>query len=171
MIYWESLAGHRGSAFGQIGLMEQPTLEHFQNRLAIAWYQTNPEKPVWLEDESRMIGKINLPEAIYKVIRESQVWYLEVPTEVRIQNIVSEYGSLNKVELEDATLRIKKRLGDERCKIALEALNTGELNIWAAEVLAYYDKTYEHGLSKRPKTNVSFFSENELWEYIKKGLR
>ncbi len=57
----EGLAQHRGSAFGDIGLGDQPTQQNFENRLAHAWATTLPDTPLWLEKESRGIGQITIP--------------------------------------------------------------------------------------------------------------
>ena len=50
----EELAGHKGSAFGNIGLPPQPGQEQFENCLSIALHsclQASAFTPIWLEDE------------------------------------------------------------------------------------------------------------------------
>ena len=64
----EGLAGHKGSAFGNIGLPPQPGQEQFENKLAEALQhcvQANPSATIWLEDESQRIGTVNIPNEIW----------------------------------------------------------------------------------------------------------
>ena len=56
----EFLASHRGSAFGGIGQPEQPTVEQFENDLFEALRGVDPERPIWIEDESQSIGRVNI---------------------------------------------------------------------------------------------------------------
>src|ERR1017187_4996636 len=60
----EDLAFHKGSAFGTIGIEGNCSQEHFENNLAMEWMNTDPAKRLWLEDESRSIGKKILPDAV-----------------------------------------------------------------------------------------------------------
>jgi tRNA 2-selenouridine synthase len=53
----EGLANHRGSAFG-IDLPPQPTTEQFENNLFSIVQNLNPNQPIWVEDESRLIGQV-----------------------------------------------------------------------------------------------------------------
>ncbi|MCB0214369.1 MAG: tRNA 2-selenouridine(34) synthase MnmH, partial [Anaerolineae bacterium] len=57
----EGLAHHKGSSFGALGEADQPSQQQFENELAMQWRQLNLQRPVWLEDESRHIGKLSIP--------------------------------------------------------------------------------------------------------------
>jgi tRNA 2-selenouridine synthase len=47
----EGLAHHKGSAFGALGQLAQPTQEHFENKLAHAlFFELKKELPVWFEN-------------------------------------------------------------------------------------------------------------------------
>jgi len=58
----EGLACHKGSAFGAIGQGEQPSSEQFENLLSLEMEALDGEKVVWIEDESRNVGKVFVPE-------------------------------------------------------------------------------------------------------------
>ncbi len=83
----ESLAIHRGSAFGGIGLPPQPSNEYFENQIAMALMAMVPEKVIWIENESRTIGRCAIPNALFETIRQSRVIELNVPTETRKERI------------------------------------------------------------------------------------
>ena len=58
-----------------------------------------------------------------------------------------------KEELQESVLRIKKRLGPQRTKIAIESINNERWDLVCKSVLDYYDKCYE--FEKVGKTNIS----------------
>lgn len=150
----EALAHHKGSSFGALGQTTQPTQEQFENELGLELVQCNNQRRIWLEDESRTIGNKVMPETIWKAMREAPVYFLDIPFEKRLEHIVRDYGIHPLEDLIAATERIAKRLGPEQSKHAVLALREGKLQEGLAYSLRYYDKTYEHNLSKREKASV-----------------
>lgn len=153
----EHLAKHKGSSFGMLGQEPQPSQEQFENLLWNAFRHLDPQRTVWIEDESRSIGKNQLPLEVYTAIRNAQVLFVDMPREMRVERLVGDYGSFPKEDLEQAILRIAKRLGPQHAKHALEALAAGELAVVANLTLDYYDKTYAYGLSQRDAARVERF--------------
>ncbi|RYY59314.1 MAG: tRNA 2-selenouridine(34) synthase MnmH [Chitinophagaceae bacterium] len=147
----EDLAQHQGSAFGSMGRMLQPTQEQFENNLGIKLAALDAGTPVWVEDESIAIGKRFIPAAFWKQMTGSMLLDLQLPREIRIKNLVDEYGSLDKTFLADCTQKIWKRLGHERTRKAVEAINENRMEDFIAELLVYYDKTYTTSVASRPE--------------------
>jgi len=148
----EGIAIHKGSAFGGIGLQTQPSQEMFENKLALNLHQTAvryPGVPIWVEDESQRIGRLNIPNAFWKTIRTQPVFFLDIPFEERIKHIVSEYGNLDHNQLISAVERIKKRFGPNETKMTLQFLQEGEVEQAFRILLNYYDKMYEKSLFNR----------------------
>ena len=104
---------------------------------------------MWVEDESRMIGILRIPDPIFEQMQAAPLYLLDAPKEERLEHLIREYGTLPKEHLIEATTRLRKRLGGLRVKEALKAFEQGNLQQAAAMVLDYYDKTYRHCLSKR----------------------
>lgn len=150
----EQIAQHKGSAFGALGHPPQPTQEQFENDIATVLADIPPDKRLWIEDESRLVGKCIIPEPLWVQLRAAPVLFLEVPFERRINTLVAEYGSYPKEHVREALLRIERRLGGLQTRLALEALEQGNIAQTAAHALAYYDKTYTSGLSLREKESV-----------------
>jgi len=146
----EALAHHKGSAFGQLGLPPQPSQEMFENLLAYELIAMHPDQPIWVENESRMIGKVHIPDLLFEQIMEAPILQLEHEDAYRISRIKKEYGAFPREALEEKTRAIEKRLGNERMQQAVQALQAGNLEEWISHLLAYYDKTYMHGFLKRP---------------------
>jgi len=150
----EGLANHRGSAFGGIDLPQQPTTEQFENNLFSIVQSFNHNMPIWVEDESRLIGQIEIPNAFYAKMREMPVYFLDVPLAERATHLVTTYSNLNQQELADAIVRISKRLGYDNAKYALEALENKNYYKVVEISLIYYDKYYLKGLLKRPDAEI-----------------
>lgn len=150
----EGLANHCGSAFGGIGRTEQPSQEHFENLLGTAWYGLDPGWPVWLEDESRHIGVVQIPAGVWAQMQQAPVYVLDVPAERRVASLTAQYGALPREALKAATLRIQRRLGGLRTRRVIEALDAGDLDAACSVLLTYYDRAYRHALRQREKNGI-----------------
>ena len=144
----EGLANHKGSSFGAIGLPGQPTVEQFENLLAEQLRKIPPDRAIWVENESRRIGRIILPDPFFLQMTQSPRIEIEKTDTERIAHIAREYAGLDQVELTDAVLRLQKRLGGDRTKQAVEAIQANQPEIWIPILLQYYDKTYSYDLAR-----------------------
>lgn len=150
VINLEALAHHKGSAFGNLGMPPQPSQEYFENKLALALFAAAKRtEPVWLEDESQRIGDVNTPMNLWKQMRTSPVFFVDIPFEERLKHIVAEYGKHERERLVNAIIRIKKRLGGLETKEAINALIEDRVEDCFRILLTYYDKWYSKGLHNR----------------------
>lgn len=140
----EALANHRGSSFGGLGLGEQPTTAQFQNEVYRSFLNWDLTRRIWVEGESRLIGKVYLPDPLWLSMNKARVIAIDVPKPERIQRLVNIYGSQDQEELAKAVLRIEKRIGGDKSKAVLHLLELGRLAEVADILLDYYDKTYFH---------------------------
>ncbi len=150
----ESIAHHKGSVFGPLGQEPQPTNEQFENNLADAWLKFDFKKRIWIEDESRQLGKCVLPDPLFLQLRKAPLIKIIIPKPEREKRLVKEYGGFKKGELKEQLLKIRERLGGQYLKEALKALENGDLQTVAGLALRYYDKAYTHGSSQRLQENV-----------------
>ncbi len=162
VICLETLAHHRGSAFGSLGQPKQNTTEQFENVLALELHKTNPKEILWLENESRTIGFNKIPDALFEMMRLAPVIEIQVDREIRFQRILIEYGCFTNEELADKTKRIAKRLGGQNLKDALAALAENNKSAWLEIVLNYYDKTYSH--SNLDRNGSTIYPAKVTWE-------
>ena len=82
-------------------------------------------------------------------MRKSRLYFLDIPFEERLKNIVKNYGIYSKQELEDCVLKIKKRLGGLNTKNSIQAITEGNLHEAFYILLKYYDKMYAQSLENR----------------------
>ena len=154
MIDLEDLAQHQGSSYGSMGTLIQPTQEHFENNLAYQLSRIDKNKPLWLEDESRTVGKCSIPNPLWDQMRNAPVIKLNIPLEERIRFLTQEYGKLNPNFLIECTQRIGKRLGPQQTRDAVLAITENRMSDFIRLVLVYYDKTYTTGQSMREKPSI-----------------
>ncbi|MBU1099233.1 MAG: tRNA 2-selenouridine(34) synthase MnmH [Bacteroidetes bacterium] len=150
----EGLANHKGSAFGGIGQLEQPTIEQFENNLHEELSKLDLSKPIWVEDESHNIGRANIPMQFFEQMRSAKLLFIDIPTEERAKHLVTEYANCNSQELAESIQRIAKRLGGLSVKNAIEELENKNFFEVAKISLHYYDKSYLKGMSKRKTEDV-----------------
>ena len=140
----EGLAHHKGSAYGAIGQLPQPSQEMFENILAEKLLEVNKkQKSIWIEDESQRIGTVLIPTALFHLMRSSTCYFMTIPFEQRLNFIVEGYGSFDQKSLIEATMRIQKRLGGLETKTAIDFITAGALKEAFSILLKYYDKWYE----------------------------
>lgn len=162
----EELAIHKGSAFGNIGMPEQPGQEMFENLLAMELRRsivnselsikdppyspfTIDHSPLWLEDESQRIGLVNIPADLWKNMRQSPIWFMDIPFEERLAHVAREYGELDPEKLIEAIGRISQKLGHLNAKTAILLLKEGKITESFEILLRYYDKFYGKALQNR----------------------
>ncbi len=180
---FEGLANHRGSAFGRDPLDRQPSVIDWENAVSIEMLKHRcryPGKPLLVEDEGRLIGRINMPDVLFEALLRAPRAILQVEREARVQLITDDYirhawpayqaahGDAAEEAFSGFVLdnleRISKRLGGERYRQVRESFETalrrffanGDAGGFAAgiEILLehYYDPMYRYQIeSKRPE--------------------
>jgi tRNA 2-selenouridine synthase len=152
----EGLANHKGSAFGALGQMAQPTTEYFANILYDSWSKTDPEKPLWLEDESRNIGTVFMPEEFYNNMQKSPAIILIMDLKTRLPRLLREYSLFPREDLIASVLRISKRLGGDNTREAISAIESDNFAKAIEITLKYYDKAYLFGLNKKSSEKIIY---------------
>jgi len=160
----EGLAHHKGSSYGAIGQLPQPSSEQFENLIFRDLERLDrnnrfagaepPANRIWLEDESRNVGSCFIPMPLWQQMRAAPVAFVDVPKAIRVGRLVREYTGIDHGLLIEATERIRKRLGGKTTKDALDALASHDYATVADLTLDYYDKAYLHGLSQRNQATV-----------------
>ncbi len=151
----EAIAKHRGSSFGVNATNSQPSNEQFENEIGICWQSFDAKRPIWIEDESRMIGRCKIPDALFKQMRSSPLFVLETNPQVRIKRLLRDYGSQSIINLIAATKRIERKLGLERTQQVIRFLQDRNLEGAIEILLNYYDKSYSESLKNKQQPILS----------------
>lgn len=168
----EDLAKHKGSSFGGIGQPPQPSIEQFENLLAEELIKIPFSEKIWIENESRRIGKVNMADELYANIIASPLIEISKSESERINHIAEEYAVLPQNELLEAVIRLQKKLGGKRTSEAMEDIIENRHPSWIANMLVYYDKTYGYELDshKREQTFQVDLSNTDSEKSLKKLL-
>lgn len=159
----EGLANHKGSAFGWIGEHEQPQTEHFENLLFDSIRHLDKSKRIWVENESKSIGRVHIPDGFWNTMKDAPLIHLEVPLKERVKHLVSLYAANNPSEaLIQSFQKIERRLGGLRLKNAIESIQQGDYATAAEIALVYYDKAYDYGLDNNPSPNIEILKVDAL---------
>jgi tRNA 2-selenouridine synthase len=90
----EDLAAHKGSVLGNLPDRPQPTQKAFETALWARMRSLDRGRPVFVEAESRKIGRIHLPEALIETMRKSPCVAIAASREARLEFLLSDYAYL-----------------------------------------------------------------------------
>lgn len=90
----EALACHKGSLLGALPGRPQPSQKGFETGLATALESFDPARPVYIEAESRKIGRISLPTPLLERLRDSACIEIGASAEARLAYLLRDYAYL-----------------------------------------------------------------------------
>lgn len=89
----EGLAAHRGSVLGGLPDQPQPTQKRFDSALWATLRQLDPARPVFVESESRKIGRIALPAQLLTALHtQGQPLWVDLPAAERVALLLQDYA-------------------------------------------------------------------------------
>jgi tRNA 2-selenouridine synthase len=90
----ERLAAHRGSVLGGLAHEAQPAQKQFETRI---WEQLrgfDAARPVYVEAESRRIGRLQLPPELVEAMRAAPCLRLHTALALRVRLLLEDYAAL-----------------------------------------------------------------------------
>jgi tRNA 2-selenouridine synthase len=173
----EAMARHRGSSFGR-RIAPQPGQIDFENAIAVRLLKlSQAEKPLFVEDESRVVGRCALPPSLMNGMKSWPMVVVEESLEKRVARVHKDYVTDMLAEhvaaygdegferyiayLTDSLSRIRNRLGGERHQYVLALMENAFMTqrktgsdtlhrIWIEELLVnYYDPMYDYQIAKK----------------------
>lgn len=120
----EDLAAHRGSVLGAMPGRPQPSQKGFETQLMQGLAGFDLGRRVWVEAESRRIGRITVPEPLLQRLRESPVVEIDASPAARLDYLLRDYAWLG-----DDPQALADKLGTLRELLPKEVL--AEWQDWA----------------------------------------
>ena len=140
----EGCANHRGSILGSVGLGQQNTQKMFESLLYQSLFNRKTDL-VFVEGESRRIGKDIIPEYLFEAMNEGINIKIEANMDTRITNILDSYVHDTDNELIESLDHLRKHLGDKNIDRYIELVKNHQYETVAEELMIkYYDPMYEH---------------------------
>ncbi len=87
----EGLALHKGSVLGSLPNIEQPSQKQFESLLYHHLHHFDLTRPVYVESESKKVGKVHIPDALMAAIRGGAVITIEASLAWRVDYLLSDY--------------------------------------------------------------------------------
>lgn len=145
----EGLAQHRSSLLGGIGKI--PTVQkNFEALLVKRIDELDHKLPIFIEGESRKVGKVYIPDALFAKMKKGEMVLLHAKIETRIQRIISDYVTMtdqNFTELEEALNSLRELLSNQKVDKLIQQLRKRELEkVIEYLFLNYYDSKYSHAM-------------------------
>ncbi len=141
----EELAKDRGSVFGSVGIRDKVSQKMFDSLLYESLRKYEGEV-VFIEDESKWIGNVHIPEAFWKRKLEGVLVEITASLDKRVELILREYTAREgwRQECISSLVKIKKYLGNERFRLLKELIEEGkERETVRLLIEEYYDKKYK----------------------------
>jgi len=145
----EEFAGHRSSLFGAINKMPQ-TQKNFEALLAKKILELPNTRPVFIEGESRKVGKVFIPQSLAEGMKYGTLVLLQASFDTRIRRIVEEYKICDEqtfLQTDSILQSMQKVLGKKKAEQLRQWLRKGEFeNIVHVLLEEYYDPRYQHAM-------------------------
>jgi tRNA 2-selenouridine synthase len=141
----EKLANHRGSLLGDEPGAPQPSQKAFETQIWHQLEQFSPQRPVWVESESRRVGRLFCPDPLWESMVAAPLTELCTPTDLRTQILLEDYQHflakpeflLNKLKF------LKLNHGEEQIIIWEQMIRDGHWwDLTASLLHVHYDPAY-----------------------------
>lgn len=145
----EALANHRGSLLGQVGRGEQPSQKQFESLLYEELRKLDTARPVFIENESVRIGRLEVPSPLKKAYDQSQHQLLiTAPLNERVCRLEEEYVEQHSEhqdqELIQGLLKLKRYLSTAHVEKLIQGVNKGDYKPVIEDlIIHYYDPSYK----------------------------
>lgn len=155
----ELYALHRGSVFGGIGL-DVANQRQFDARLFQKLQEVANASYLFIEAESRRIGRVFIPEFLFEAKRRGTNIEITAPIDVRVKRTLEQYKLADEdllyEEFQSAVSRIEKRFATDMRKQVREYLAQRQYEPVIEMIISrYYDPMYRHAMDDYEQDFVS----------------
>jgi len=142
----EALACHKGSVLGVLPDAPQPPQKYFETTLLTTLRELDPARPVYVEAESRKIGRLQVPDAMIESIRAGDCLAIEAPLAARVDFLLRDYDYFlrDPAWLNTRLAALKALRGGETVARWQAYASRGEWRTLVEELLTgHYDPLYQ----------------------------
>ena len=148
----EAEANHRGSVLGLLPGAVQPSQKQFETRIAMALATVDAARPVYVESESRRIGRLSLPTALFERMRASPLVEIRASATARLALLLKDYAWLgdDRADLVARIALLRGPQSGETIERWTAWASAGDLQPLFADMIAlHYDPLYARS-QRRP---------------------
>lgn len=147
----EGIARHRGSLLGALPGEAQPTQKLFDSLLLDEMRKLDSARVVWLEAESKKIGNVQLPEALFEAMHRSPVITVDAPMSERVRLWREDYPHFveDPMEMVRKLEPLKPLVGKETLEHWRTMASEGRVDeLFESIMVRHYDPCYERSTRK-----------------------
>jgi tRNA 2-selenouridine synthase len=150
----EAIACHKGSVLGPIPGQPQPAQKRFETLLWEALRGFDAQRPIYVEGESRTIGRMRVPEKLLEQLRAAPCLQVQMPLSARVEFLLRDYDYF--VADVEAFCERLNALRELRGKVVIESwqnrARAGEWTSVVQELLTdHYDPVYTRSMERNFK--------------------
>jgi tRNA 2-selenouridine synthase len=141
----EGLAEHRGSLLGDLPGKPQPTQKRFDSLLLESLSKLSNERAVWVESESKKIGRLQIPQSLCDAMRATVPFILEAPMHERVRLCREDYAhyARDPVAMVTQLEPLKPMVGQKTLDHWMQLAQTGQVDaLFEALMVDHYDPCY-----------------------------
>ncbi len=155
---FEDLANHRGSVFGAVGMISQPSQKKFESLIWDKISKLPSNEIIIVEGESKKVGKLYIPDAIFQSMRKGNRVFVYNKIENRVNRLIDIYTNDDKkdiVEITKSSYYLSKKIGKFHVNKLQELFLEGDLNQFVTILLQkYYDVLYSKSMGATEKYDL-----------------
>lgn len=147
----EALARHRASVLGAIPGKAQPSQKHFDTRVWDCLRRFTPDRPVFVESESKKVGDVAVPEALMQAMRAGHCLKLELSEDERVALLLEDYAFLlHDTEFLCGRLDVLKEMrGKAMVQTWKDHVHAGRFEAMVRDLLRqHYDPGYRQSMAR-----------------------
>lgn len=141
----EGLASHRGSLLGDLPGVAQPSQKMFDSNLLHLMRKLDPTRVVWIEAESKKVGNLQLPKALFEAMHRSTVFHVSAPMPARVTLWREDYPhfATDPVDMVRRLAPLKPLVGGETMATWLRLAESSDVDALFESVMReHYDPCY-----------------------------
>ena len=142
----EMLAAHRGSVLGDLPHAAQPAQKMFDSQIWQTLRRFDPAKPIYVEAESKKIGRLRVPETLIARMWQSECVLVETADQQRVQRLLDDYAHLRAAPqlLLEKLACLKEMHGAQRLAEWSAWAHAGDWDTLVQDLLnRHYDPAYQ----------------------------
>lgn len=145
----EALAQHKGSVLGGLPGQPQPSQKMFETLVHAELARFDPARPVFVESESKKVGQLRVPDAVFQGIQNGTWVRVEASMAQRVQYLLRDYDYfLSGPELETQLDRLKELCGGETVNRWKSLVVARDFQTLVSELLSqHYDRFYNRSMN------------------------
>ncbi|AWW49811.1 tRNA 2-selenouridine(34) synthase MnmH [Polynucleobacter paneuropaeus] len=159
----EGLAIHRGSVLGNEPDIDQPSQKGFETALWNALHDLDPNKPVFIESESKKVGGVHVPDALMEKIRHGRCIELRSSVATRVSWLLHEYAHFltDTTTFKEKLALLTSRYGKVQIAEWLTQIDAGHFDALVTDLLVkHYDPAYQSSIVRNfPQYRPDLFVE------------